>query len=446
MMSGTTSDKAMPSGLTHAQAVMEAERCLLCVDAPCSQACPAATDPGRFIRKFRMKNILGAARAIKEANILGGACGLLCPTASLCEGACCATGLGAPVRIGALQRYLVEYGWHNGLGPVTCAEPTGQAVAVVGAGPAGLACATELAKAGMKVTVFEARERAGGVLAYGVPEYRFTPAFLARELEDITRLGVEIRCSSPIDGGRGVEQLLGEGFQAVFLGIGCWDPVRLVPDGPAVPGVMASMGFLAALRDGREAELTSRIQGKTIAVLGGGSVAMDCIGACARLGARDVYMVYRRSWAEMPARTDERLESLDAGAHFLLLSRPVGYVTEPGGALRGLRIVRTRLGVARAEGRRQPEDVPDSEWTLEVDGVIEAFSAQPEAASPSWYPAVKVGQGRLVIVDPETGATSVPGVYAGGDLVSGPDLVVDAVRDGKRAAKAIQAFLGGSQS
>jgi NADPH-dependent glutamate synthase beta subunit-like oxidoreductase len=436
----------MPSGFTHAQAVAEAERCLLCVDAPCSKACPAATDPGRFIRKFRMKNTLGAVRTIKQANILGGACSVLCPTADLCEGACCATGLGAPVRIAELQRYLVEYGWKQGFDPFECAEPTGPAVAVVGAGPAGLACAAELAKAGMKVTVFEARERAGGVLAYGVPEYRFSPSFLARELEDVTRLGIEIRCSTPIDGRNGVDKLLADGFKAVFLGIGCWDPVRLVQDGPDIPGVLPSMSFLSALRDGREAELAPAIKGKTVAVLGGGSVAMDCIGAAARLGAKDVYMVYRRSWAEMPARTDERLETLEVGAHFLLLSRPVGYVTDGSGRLSGLRIMRTRLGAAKPGGRRQPEDVPGSEYILEVDAVVEAFSAQPDADSPSWYPAVKVDDGRLVIVDPGTGATSVPGVYAGGDVVNGPDLVVHAVRDGKRAAKAIQEFLVRSQS
>jgi NADPH-dependent glutamate synthase beta subunit-like oxidoreductase len=185
------------------------------------------------------------------------------------------------------------------------------------------------------------------------------------------------------------------------------------------------------------------IKGKTVAVLGGGSVAMDCIGAAARLGADDIYLVYRRSWVEMPTMAEERLEALKLGAHFLLLSRPVGYATDGSGKVNGLRIMRTRLE-AKAEGRRKPVDVPGSEFTLEVDCVIEAFSAQPDAASPSWYPGVKVNDGRLVVVDPATGATSVPGVYAGGDLVNGPDLVVNAVRDGKRAAKAIQEFLVGS--
>lgn len=443
-MNSRTPDQAMPPGLTHAQAVAEAERCLLCVDAPCSKACPASTDPGRFIRKLRMKNILGAVRTIKEANILGGACGILCPTEQLCEGACCAAGLGRPVRIGELQRFLVEYGWKNGFEPLGRVEPTGPAVAVVGAGPAGLACAADLAQAGMKVTIFEARERPGGVLAYGVPEYRFDPSFLAKELADVTRLGVEIRCATPIDRANGVQKLLSDGFKAVFLGIGCWDPVRLDPEAPAVPGVLPSMSFLSALRDGREAEVARFITGKTVAVLGGGSVAMDCIGAAARLGAADIYLVYRRSWAEMPTMAEERLEALKLGAHFLLLSRPVGYAADPGGNLNGLRIMRTRLGTAKADGRRQPVDVPGSGYTLETDCVIEAFSAKPDAASPSWYPSVNVDAGRLVIVDPETGATSVPGVFAGGDLVHGPDLVVNAVRDGKRAAKAIQGFLVGS--
>jgi NADPH-dependent glutamate synthase beta subunit-like oxidoreductase len=390
-----------------------------------------------------MKNILGAVRTIKEANIMGGACGVLCPTEQLCEGACCAAGLGTPVRIGEIQRFLVEYGWKSGFDPLGTSEPTGPAVAVVGSGPAGLACAAELAKEGYKVTVFEARERAGGVLAYGVPEYRFSPAFLANELADVERLGVEIRCSSPIDRTNGVQKLFDDGFKAVFLGIGCWDPVRLEQDGPATPGVLPSVSFLSALRDGHAKEMAAFIKGKTVAVLGGGSVAMDCIGAAARLGADDIYLVYRRSWVEMPTMAEERLEALKLGAHFLLLSRPVGYATDGSGKVNGLRIMRTRLE-AKAEGRRKPVDVPGSEFTLEVDCVIEAFSAQPDAASPSWYPGVKVNDGRLVVVDPATGATSVPGVYAGGDLVNGPDLVVNAVRDGKRAAKAIQEFLVGS--
>jgi len=442
-MNSLTPDQAMPQGLTHAQAVAEAERCLLCVDAPCSKACPADTDPGRFIRKFRMKNVLGAVRTIKEANILGGACGVLCPTEQLCEGACCAAGLGKPVRIGELQRFLVEYGWKHGFDPLGTPEPTGPAVAVVGSGPAGLACAADLAQAGYRVTIFEARERAGGVLAFGVPEYRFSAAFLASELADVARLGVEIRCSSPIDRTHGVQKLLEDGFKAVFLGIGCWDPVRLDPEGPVVPGVLPSMSFLSALRSGREAEVAAFIKGKTVAVLGGGSVAMDCIGAAARLGAEDIYLVYRRSWVEMPTMAEERLEALKLGAHFLLLSRPVGYAVNESGKLNGLRIMRTRLE-AKAEGRRKPVDLPGSEYTLEVDCVIEAFSARPDAASPSWYPGVKVDAGGLVVVDPATGATTVPGVYAGGDLVNGPDLIVDAVRDGKRAAKAIQEFLAGS--
>jgi len=347
------------------------------------------------------------------------------------------------VRIGELQRFLVEYGWKHGFDPLGTPEPTGPAVAVVGSGPAGLACAADLAQAGYRVTIFEARERAGGVLAFGVPEYRFSAAFLASELADVARLGVEIRCSSPIDRTHGVQKLLEDGFKAVFLGIGCWDPVRLDPEGPVVPGVLPSMSFLSALRSGREAEVAAFIKGKTVAVLGGGSVAMDCIGAAARLGAEDIYLVYRRSWVEMPTMAEERLEALKLGAHFLLLSRPVGYAVNESGKLNGLRIMRTRLE-AKAEGRRKPVDLPGSEYTLEVDCVIEAFSARPDAASPSWYPGVKVDAGGLVVVDPATGATTVPGVYAGGDLVNGPDLIVDAVRDGKRAAKAIQEFLAGS--
>ncbi len=259
-------------------------------------------------------------------------------------------------------------------------------------------------------------------------------------IDDLRALGVEIRCLSPVTTKGGAEALLRQGFGAVFLGPGCWEPVRLSSE--EVPGVLTSTEVLAALREGKQAEMSRTVGNKVVAVLGGGSVAMDSVQACHRLGAREVYLVYRRSYSQMPAEEDERLEALHAGTHFLLLNQPVGYVRGPNGALAGLRLVRTRLGGADAKGRRQPEDIPGTEWTLDVQVAIEALGSSPMRGSPEWYPSVRVDAKRLVQTDPVTCMTSVPGIFAGGDIVSGPALVVTAVRDGKAAAKAILEYLG----
>jgi NADPH-dependent glutamate synthase beta subunit-like oxidoreductase len=314
-------------------------------------------------------------------------------------------------------------------------------VAVVGSGPAGLSCAATLAKAGYPVTLFEARPELGGVLRYGVVSYRFSLEFLKNELRDITDLGVEFTCNHPIEGPAGAENLLKEGFRAVFLAPGLWAAEALAPKAQSVPGVYSSVDYLSALRDGRFKEMTFRIEGKTVAVIGGGSVAMDCVESAARLGAKDVYLVYRRSYAQMPAESDERMEAQAAGVHFLLLNQPVGYVAGRGRRLKGLKLVRTRLGEPDASGRRSPRPVRGSEWVLDCDVAIEAIGNRPVAESPSWYPRVKLAGHNLIKVNSKTGRTSVRGIFAGGDIVRGPALVVLAVADGKRAAAAIQRYL-----
>ena len=448
-MSTADNFEKMVDGFDLTQAIAEADRCLLCHDAPCSQGCPADTKPAEFIRKFRFKNFTGAIRTIKENNILGGACGVLCPTSRLCEEKCSAVfksqhrpeGADRPIQIGKIQRFLVEHSWERGFKVFDEPQKRAEKIAVVGSGPAGLSCAAELAKDGFAVTVFEARPEPGGVLRYGVVPYRFDLNFLENELKDIKALGVIFECSSPIGGNRGAEKLLEAGYHAVFLGPGLWEAASLKPASRDIAGLFSSVDYLAALRDGRLGEVTRKIQGKAVAVIGGGSVAMDCVESAIRLGAADVYLIYRRSYAQMPAEADERVEALEAGVHFMLLSQPVDYITDDQNRLTGLKLVRTRLGKPDASGRRVPEIVDNSDWVMDVDAVIEAIGNIAAEDSPQWYPNVAIDDKKLIKADPETRATSVAGIFAGGDIVRGPALVVQAVQDGKLAARAIREYL-----
>ena len=432
----------MQKGFDMGQAIAEADRCLLCHEAPCSRGCPAETDPAAFIRKLRFRNITGAVRTIKTNNILGGACGVLCPTDQLCEKECSATGIGQPIAIGKIQRFLVEHAHETGFDVVEKNGRHSEKVAVVGSGPGGLSCAAELAKEGFPVTVFEAREEPGGVLRYGVVSYRFDMDFLAAEMADVKKLGVEFKCGAPIDGKNGVEKLLKDGYKAVFLAPGLWDAVRL-KEKSDIEGLYSSVAFLEGLRNGQLDAFAGNVENKTVAVIGGGSVAMDCVGAAVRLGAKDVYLVYRRSYTQMPAEEDERIDSLNEGIHFLLLNQPVDYVVGNDGRITGLKLVRTALGEEDASGRRSPINIKGSEWVLPADMVIEAIGNKADEASPTWYPNVKLNDKKLIQVDPDTGKTSMDGVFAGGDIVRGPALVVNAVQDGKVAARAIKEYLDG---
>jgi NADPH-dependent glutamate synthase beta subunit-like oxidoreductase len=441
--------KEMSKGLDLAQAIAEADRCLLCHDAPCSEACPADTQPAEFIRKLRFKNITGAIRTIKENNILGGACGVLCPTASLCEEKCSAIfksqnrpeGADRPIQIGKIQRFLIEHSWERGFKVFENPTARREKIAVVGSGPGGLSCAAELAKDGYQVKVFEAKPEPGGVLRYGVVAYRFDMNFLEKEMADIKTLGVEFECNSAVRGKQGVEKLLQNGFDAVFLAPGLWEAASIKAAGKDIDGLFSSVDYLAALRDGRFEEIERKIQGKTVAVIGGGSVAMDCVESAVRLDAKDVYLVYRRSYSQMPAEADERIEALETGVHFLLLNQPLDYITDDQNRLTGLKLVRTRLGEPDESGRRRPENVKGSEWIMDADVVIEAIGNIAADDSPEWYPNVDVDDKKLIKVDPQTGKTSVDGIFAGGDIVRGPALVVQAVQDGKVAAAAIKEYL-----
>ncbi len=441
--------ECMSKGLDLAQAIAEADRCLLCHDAPCSDACPADTRPAEFIRKLRFKNITGAIRTIKENNILGGACGVLCPTSRLCEEKCSAMfksqnrpeGADRAIPIGGIQRFLIEHSWERNIQIFEKPAARPEKVAVVGSGPGGLSCAAELAKDGYQVTLFEARPEPGGVLRYGVVSYRFDMNFLEHEMQDIKSLGVKFQCNSPIEGEAGAEKLLQDGFDAVFLAPGLWAAATIKPTGRDIDGLFSSVEYLSALRDGRFEEMEKRIQGKTVAVIGGGSVAMDCIESAIWLDAKDVYLIYRRSYSQMPAEPDERIKALECGVHFLLLNQPLDYLTDDQNRLVGVKLVRTCLGEPDESARRRPENIEGSEWTMNADVVIEAIGNIAPDESLQWYPHIKVDDKKLIQVDSESGRTSVDGIFAGGDIVRGPALVVEAIHDGKVAAAAIKKYL-----
>lgn len=427
----------MEKGLDTHQAIAEAARCLMCHDAPCSRGCPAGTDPGSFIRKLRLRNITGAYRTIKTNNILGGSCGILCPSEKLCEKECSATEIDRPIQIGKLQRYIVEQGWKLGLDVIERESDQKKKVAVIGSGPAGIACAAEVAKHGYHCTVFESKEKPGGVMRYGVPEHRYSEKFLDQELDDIRKLGVEFMLNTCISGKKGAETLLEKGYDAVFLAPGLWKPIRLIDK--EMDGVSTSTDFLQQMK-ADEKKVSEKVKGKKAAVIGGGSVAIDCVESLLKAGASDVYLIYRRSYNQMPAEESEKLDALKSGAHFLLLNQPLDYVSKDG-RLQAVKLVRTRLGETDSSGRRSPENVAGSEWLLEIDYVVEAIGSKPESFLRDIYPSVASDSKDYVSVRNETMETSVKGIFAGGDIVNGPALIINAVHDGKAAGKAIAEFL-----
>jgi len=430
----------MTTSWTFSQAVAEASRCLLCLDAPCSSSCPADTDPGTFIRKLRLKNVKGAIRTIKTNNILGGACGIVCPVEELCQKSCSATEIDRPIEIGRIQRFLVELGWSmnfDPLPPKATARP--EKVAIIGGGPAGLTCAASLAQAGFSVTVFEAKSRVGGNLRYGVPEFRLSAEFVEREFQDIANLGVEFRCDSPV-GANGVDALLAEGYAAVFMGVGIWKPRHLEVPGTELENVLSSMDFLESMRAGRRDAIEAKVRGKNIAVVGGGSVAVDVACTSKALGANKVYILYRRSLKEMPASKDELQMARDN--HVSIRSQSV--VTKllgEDGKLTGLEGIETDWdvpGVFTAENLRQ---VPGTEFKLKVETFVMALGNHTHHDTPAIGPAIERRSHGLVVTGADGVSTSQSRVFAGGDDIRGSGTVVEAVADGKKAAKLIIANL-----
>jgi len=429
----------MRAAFTLSQAVQEASRCLLCHDAPCSAECPAKTDPGTFIRKLRLRNLKGAIRTIKENNILGGVCGVVCPVNRLCQKACSATEIDRPIEIGDLQRFLVEYGWETGFFPVEKEPANGVKVAIVGSGPAGLACAAELAKAGFSATVFEGREKPGGVLRYGVPEFRLNSFFLDREIEDLKKLGVIFRCKTKI-GPRGVDQLLKQGFRAVFVAPGLWSPRRVKIPGSDLQGVTTAAEFLESVRKNGAARAAGLVKNKNVAIVGGGSVAMDVATTAKALGAKKVYSICLESLAEIPADQDDLQLARD---NFVIVKPQCRLVEIVGrrGRVTGVKGTETEWVRPKLFSPSNARAVPGTEFSLAVGAVIMAVGTGPEPSLRELSSRIAFAKNGGVAVRPDGVSTRDPLVFAGGDIVRGPALVVQAVADGKEAAKRIASRL-----
>ena len=431
-------------GYSLTQAVAEADRCLLCYDAPCSEGCPAETDPGTFIRKLRLKNLKGAVRTIKKNNILGGVCGIVCPTGRLCEEKCSSTEIDRTINIGKLQRFLIEYGWQVGFKPLIKKPANNIKVAVVGSGPAGLTCAAELAKEGFDVTVFESNKKPGGILRYGVPSFRLGEDFIARELKDITTLGVQIKCESPVKGKGAIEGLLRKGFKAVFVAAGLSSPYKLNLPGAHLKNVTTSTEILKDVRAGNQKKISKMVKNKNVAIIGGGSVAMDVANTCKVLKAKKVYCIALESMQEIPADKDDLQMAID---NYIII-KPQCRIKEilgQGGTVSGVKGNETEWKVPGLLVPSNAKDVPGTEFSLKFGAVIIAIGSGPNPQLEEQLPNVQFTKRGLIGVNKNTLATSVKGIYAGGDIVRGPALVVDSVADGKKAAQSIIKFLQGGK-
>lgn len=434
-------------GYNEEEAVAEAKRCLQCKKPLCMQGCPVAIDIPAFIKKITERDFRGAAEVIARSSALPAVCGRVCPQESQCEGKCVRGIKGEPVSIGKLERFVADWSRENGFVPAAPEKTNGKKVAVIGSGPSGLTCAGDLAKMGYEVTIFEALHEPGGVLTYGIPEFRLPKDTVVRaEIENVKKLGVKIETNVIIGKSVTIDQLIEEeGFQAIFIGSGAGLPRFMGIPGENANGVFSANEYLTrnnlmkAFRDDYD---TPIMRGKKVVVVGGGNVAMDAARTALRLGA-EVHIVYRRSEAELPARAEEVHHAKEEGVIFNLLTNPVEILTDENDWVKGMVVRKMELGEPDASGRRRPVEIPGSDFTIDVDTVIMALGTSPNPLISSTTEGLEINKRKCIIAEEGTGKTTKEGVYAGGDAVTGAATVILAMEAGKMGAKGIHQYLSG---
>jgi glutamate synthase (NADPH/NADH) small chain len=438
--------KEVPFGLKDELALIEASRCLECPKAPCIKGCPVEVDIPGFIRLILEKDPAAAARKIKETNSLPAVCGRVCPQEEQCEQVCVLGKKFSPVAIGYLERYVADYERDNNLTQLPpIAPPTGRKVAIVGSGPSGLTVAGDLIKLGHNVTVFEALHKPGGVLVYGIPEFRLPKAIVQAECDFLARMGVEFKNSTVIGKMDTIDELFEMGYNVIFIGTGAGLPNFMGIPGENLIGIYSSNEYLTRSNLMRAFDFpnfdTPIMYGVNVAVLGGGNTAMDSVRTALRLGAKNAYIVYRRSEAEMPARKEEIHHAIEEGVQFMMLTAPVQFIGNGDGKVKAMECIKMQLGEPDASGRRRPVPMEGSNFQLEVDLVVVAIGNSSNPLIPQTTPGLEANKWGNIIVNEETMQTSRKGVYAGGDIVTGGATVILAAGAGKKAARAMHKYL-----
>ncbi len=433
-------------GYNAEEAMAEASRCLNCKNAQCVKGCPVAIDIPAFISEVKQGNFAEAYRIISRSSALPAVCGRVCPQESQCEGKCIRGIKGEPISIGKLERFVADWARENGISPEPAKEKKNRKVAVIGSGPSGLTCAGDLAKMGYDVTIFEALHKAGGVLVYGIPEFRLPKEKVVQaEVDNVKKLGVKIETNVVVGKAVRVDDLIAEGYEAVFIGSGAGLPRFMGIPGENANGVFSANEYLTRnnlMKAFEEDYATPIVAGTKVAVVGGGNVAMDAARTALRLGA-EVHIVYRRSEEELPARVEEVHHAKEEGVIFDLLTNPKEIFVDEKGWVKGMRCIRMELGEPDASGRRRPVEIPGSEFDLELDTVIMSLGTSPNPLISSTTDGLDVNKHKCIIADESNGQTSKIGVFAGGDAVTGAATVILAMGAGKAAAKGIDEYLSG---
>lgn len=434
-------------GYSQEEAMEEAARCINCRNAQCIKGCPVAINIPGFIEKVKEGQIEEAYQIISQSSALPAVCGRVCPQETQCEGKCIRGFKGDPISIGKLERFVADWARENGIKPQPPEEKKGKKVAVIGSGPAGLTCAGDLAKMGYEVTIFEALHEPGGVLVYGIPEFRLPKEdVVAQEIENVKSLGVKIETNVVVGKAVTIDELLQEeGFSAVFIGSGAGLPKFMGIPGENSNGVFSANEYLTRnnlMKSFDPDSNTPIMHGKKVAVVGGGNVAMDAARTALRLGA-EVHIVYRRSEEELPARVEEVHHAKEEGIIFDLLTNPVEILADEKGWVTGMRCIRMELGEPDASGRRRPVEVPGSEFVIELDTVIMSLGTSPNPLISSTTEGLEINKWKCIVADETNGKTTKEGVYAGGDAVTGAATVILAMGAGKAAAKGIDEYMSG---